>query len=291
MPGAPDLIDASDTGVSSTDDTTNNNTPSFRGTASAGNATLSLFVDGSSTAIATTTTDANGNYVVTPTTPIADGLHTFSVSVSLGSVSSAVSSALGVTIDTVAPRLVVASFIRSPTQVLHAEFTEAIVATTVGIATLSNVSDGSLYDAPGTMVGTSAADYAVTNNALTDGYYNAIVAGPTDLAGNAFISTSPIVSFGFLAADFDGSGTVDFSDLLILAKNYQQSSRTNAEGDATYDGTVDFADLLRLARTYQQTVSPPTLAYPFAQGSALVGTASTASATTPATRKRSTLVI
>jgi hypothetical protein len=46
---------------------------------------------------------------------------------------------------------------------------------------------------------------------------------------------------------------VNFSDLLTLAQNYNQSGKDWAHGDLTYDGTVGFADLLILAQQYGQS--------------------------------------
>lgn len=55
--------------------------------------------------------------------------------------------------------------------------------------------------------------------------------------------------------DFDGDGTVDFKDLLILAQHYGQQDAGLSGGDADGDGTVDFNDLLILAQNYGQNVS------------------------------------
>ena len=55
-----------------------------------------------------------------------------------------------------------------------------------------------------------------------------------------------------LAADFNGSGAVDFSDLLILAEDFRSVGAHQALGDANGDGKVDFDDLLILAQTYGQ---------------------------------------
>ena len=54
-------------------------------------------------------------------------------------------------------------------------------------------------------------------------------------------------------ADFDGK--VDFSDLLILARNYGQSGDVGfVDGDFDMDGSVGFDDLVILARNYGGTV-------------------------------------
>ena len=51
--------------------------------------------------------------------------------------------------------------------------------------------------------------------------------------------------------DANASGTVDFDDLLALAKNYGSSTAvTWSEGDFNYDRQVNFNDLLLLAKNY-----------------------------------------
>jgi hypothetical protein len=56
------------------------------------------------------------------------------------------------------------------------------------------------------------------------------------------------------SGDADLNGTVNFADLLALARNYNQSSRHWYQGDFNYDGTVNFGDLLTLAKNYNQAL-------------------------------------
>ena len=66
------------------------------------------------------------------------------------------------------------------------------------------------------------------------------------------------VTVGFtIGGDADYSGTVNFTDLLSLAKNYNQSNRQWIEGDFSRDGTVNFTDLLSLAKNYNKSVPVP----------------------------------
>jgi fibronectin-binding autotransporter adhesin len=51
-------------------------------------------------------------------------------------------------------------------------------------------------------------------------------------------------------ADANLDGSVNFADLLALAKNYGQTGMTWNRGDFNYDATVNFADLLALAKNY-----------------------------------------
>ncbi len=63
-----------------------------------------------------------------------------------------------------------------------------------------------------------------------------------------------------LPGDADINGSVNFTDLLALARNYNQSNRTWTEGDFDYDSIVGFTDLLALARNYGQSISSQELA-------------------------------
>jgi hypothetical protein len=58
------------------------------------------------------------------------------------------------------------------------------------------------------------------------------------------------------AGDINLDGSVNFSDLLLLAQNYNGTSKTWTDGDvALYDGNVNFSDLLALASSYNQSLS------------------------------------
>jgi len=99
-PSAPDLAAASDSGVSSTDDITNDTTPTFEGTAEA-NAIVRLYADGEE--VGSATADENGNWSVTGST-LAEGVHAFTARAedAAGNLGAA-SAALGVTLDATVP--------------------------------------------------------------------------------------------------------------------------------------------------------------------------------------------
>jgi hypothetical protein len=63
------------------------------------------------------------------------------------------------------------------------------------------------------------------------------------------------VDFHILRGDANRDKRVNFSDLLVLAQNYGQSSRTFSQGDFNYDGAVNFGDLLILAQRYGSQLS------------------------------------
>jgi hypothetical protein len=81
------------------------------------------------------------------------------------------------------------------------------------------------------------------------------------------------LDFHILAGDANRDRAVNFADLLILAQNYGQSSRTFSQGDFNYDGSVNFSDLLIIAAGYNSTLASMTLPQ---------------TATRPSTRRRMT---
>ncbi len=100
-PSIPDLIDASDTGVSATDNITADNTPTFNGTAEA-NSTITVIssIDGS---LGTTTANGAGQWSFTSGV-LSEGIHQISATATdAGNNTSDPSGALPITIDTQAP--------------------------------------------------------------------------------------------------------------------------------------------------------------------------------------------
>ena len=101
-PATPDMTAATDTGVSDTDNNTNNNKPSFTVQTPADGETPVLMVDGNP--VEAEVTKNNGTTTLTPKQSIPDGDHEVSVAVtdSAGNTSEP-SGALSITIDTKAP--------------------------------------------------------------------------------------------------------------------------------------------------------------------------------------------
>ncbi|WP_413682031.1 Ig-like domain-containing protein [Prochlorococcus sp. MIT 1323] len=71
-PSTPDLIAASDSGISNSDNLTNVNTPSFSGTAKIGSS-VELFADGISLGSSKTDNNSNWSFTVANDSPLADG--------------------------------------------------------------------------------------------------------------------------------------------------------------------------------------------------------------------------
>jgi VCBS repeat-containing protein len=105
MPDAPVITSVIDnqeliTGPVNQQESTNDNTPTLQGTGPA-NATLHIFDNG--VEIGQVTIDANGNWSFTPSSPLADGTHQFTVSASDGTGSSGMSDGWEIIVDTLAP--------------------------------------------------------------------------------------------------------------------------------------------------------------------------------------------
>ncbi|MDN4371214.1 Ig-like domain-containing protein [Citrobacter portucalensis] len=105
MPDVPVITSVIDnqeliTGPVNQQESTNDNTPTLQGTGPE-NATLHIFDNGAE--IGQVTIDANGNWSFTPSSPLADGTHKFTVSASDGTGSSDMSDSWVIIVDTLAP--------------------------------------------------------------------------------------------------------------------------------------------------------------------------------------------
>jgi beta-glucanase (GH16 family) len=199
-PSAPDLLPASDSGVSGTDNVTrlNNaapaNTLQFQVGGTLAGATASIFADGAPIGSAVAT---GGTTVVTTngSAALADGTHTITArQVDANGAASGDSAAMVVTVDSVAPTVTSATFVDAPgAQAVRFAFSEnvsgALDATDLGVQRLPSGPDAAIasvsYD-PAANAGTFAFAGPVS-----DGDYAAtLLAGPpgapavTDMAGN-----------------------------------------------------------------------------------------------------------
>ena len=57
-----------------------------------------------------------------------------------------------------------------------------------------------------------------------------------------------------IGGDANLDKTVNFDDLLLLAKNYNSTTAYWSQGDFNYDGDVNFDDLLVLAKNYNRSM-------------------------------------
>ena len=101
--------------------------------------------------------------------------------------------------------------------------------------------------------------------ALEDMYGLTPLGGSADAAPLATDAAGALTpSPALLVGDADGDGKVDFADLVILARNYGNSTATWSEGDFNADGSVGFDDLVMLARNYGKSLSAPAVTAPAA---------------------------
>lgn len=254
-PSAPDLDSSSDLGVSSTDDITADNTPTFNGTATA-NTIVQLF-DGASLA-GSTTSDGSGNWSITTGT-LSNGSHTFTAKTTDGVNTSLASAALVVQIDTIAPSLISANYDRNISQDVIISFDDVVAGSiSTGDLTLTNTTTSAVVPGAVSNIVVAGGGLVATiefGSLLANGRYTLSMpaSAATDIAGNA-ITSALSLNFVQLAGDANNDATVNFDDLLVLAQNYGASSVGFSNGDFNYDGVVGFDDLLLLAQNYNVTL-------------------------------------
>jgi hypothetical protein len=150
-----------------------------------------------------------------------------------------------------------ASDSRQPISIAFSEFVGESLQP--GDLTLTNLTTGQTQ--PFTLNYNDATQVARLTfaSALPDGQYRISIANNaiSDVAGNAMLATTRELTF--LRGDANGDAAVNFADLLVLAQNYGQSSRTFSQGDFDYNGSVAFSDLLILAQNYGVTLPTASL--------------------------------
>ncbi|MFA6960170.1 MAG: Ig-like domain-containing protein [Opitutaceae bacterium] len=186
--GTPDLMAASDSGVSSSDNLTNKTTPNFTGTAEAAS-TVTLYDTNGTTVLGTTTANGMGKWTITSST-LSEGAHMVGAKATdaVGNVS-ILSSKLTVTIDTTAPTT-------SPDAPTNDPATDSGVSNSDGITNVSGPcflgtgADANSWVnvyADGTLLGTTLSDgsgnWTYSATFLADGVHT-ITAKNVDNAGN-----------------------------------------------------------------------------------------------------------
>ncbi|UCD37507.1 MAG: T9SS type A sorting domain-containing protein [Fidelibacterota bacterium] len=184
-PGKPDLQPGSDSGVSSTDDLTNDNTPTFTIASVTASHQIDLNFDGVSEADGIATT---GSITLTPAGAIVDGVYTVTATATdvAGNLSAA-STGLSVTIDTAppggpdTPDLDAGSDLgSSSTDDITKDDTPTITVTGINVGDSIAVRFDGVEKASGTATGSSIS---LTSSTLADAVY-AVTATATDPAGN-----------------------------------------------------------------------------------------------------------
>ena len=121
------------------------------------------------------------------------------------------------------------------------------------LATSTQYTFGVSFDATGRI-----ATYRLQpGSSLPEGSYvtSFVSASVWDLAGNLMKPAGAGFNFAVRAGDANGDQNVDFTDLVLLAQNYNAHGATLGQGDFNFDGVVDFTDLVILAQKYNATAA------------------------------------
>jgi hypothetical protein len=262
-PSAPDLASASDSGLSSTDNITKFNTPTFTG-AAAPNAAITVFSDGVS--VGTGTADASGNWSIT-TSALVDGAHSITATAANAFGTSPASAGLDVTIDTSAPTLSDATsfeYLTAPQEVVY-HFSENVGPSfAAGDVAVTNTTTATTLTAAQMAASYGGSNAGVltfpgfTGGVLPDGNYTATLNASqvSDIAGNTLAGGNNTLNFFVLTADANHDKTVDTLDFNALAANFGLSGQDYAHADFNYDGTVDTLDFNALASKFGTTLAP-----------------------------------
>lgn len=269
MPDVPVITSVIDnqeliTGPVNQQESTNDNTPTLQGTGPA-NATLHIFDNG--VEIGKVTIDANGNWSFTPSSPLADGTHQFTVSASDGTGSSGMSDSWEIIVDTLAPDAPVV------TQEID----------NVGSITGLIANNGITDDATPTLTGTGEAGsfISISDNGiligmvqvdgdgnwtftpdtpLSDGVHN-LTLTQTDAAGNVSaetsvptftVDTTPPAAAVITSVNPEGTtvtGSAEAGSLVIII-----DSNNQVLGSTTVDQTGNFSIAISPSQTHGEAL-------------------------------------
>jgi len=232
---APDLVAASDTGASSTDDLTSQTLPTFTMGCTTG-LIVSLLIDGSG---AGTTTCVGGFATITVGTALLDGVHsaTFTQTDAAGNTSLA-SPGLAVTVDTAPPATPVAApdlDAASDSGVSSSDNITSDTTPTIAVACTTGTAVTLLVDAAVAGSTTCAAGTALItiSPALTNGGH-IVTATQTDAAGNTSASSPSLA----ITIDTIGPAAPTFAPDLDAASDSGASSNDDLTSDTTPSITV-----------------------------------------------------
>jgi large repetitive protein len=216
-PAAPDLVAATDTGISATDNITRTTRPRFT-IAAAGAAGVTLFIDG--VAAPTTAAVLAGTWTVTPVTALADGAHIVRARATNAAGTSPLSAQLTVRIDTAPPAVPVRSLRFSPAQ--------------LGPASVPVVVAWSAVDA-----GSGVAAYTLQRAQGATGAFAAQALpapGATSLAQQ--VPVGVLIRYRVRATDFAGNSSAFSPELSRTVTAADEASAAIAYGGAWTSGTL-----------------------------------------------------
>jgi large repetitive protein len=230
-PSTPDMTGATDTGSSATDNLTYNTAPSFSGTAEAGS-TVTLY-DTDGTTVLGTTTATGGNWTISSSTLSAGTHQVAAKATDAAGNTSALSSALAVTIDTTAPTGTALSATTIVTS--HATSTSAIAtlsATDSQAITYSLAAGNGTNDADNGSFTISGTSLKVGSSSLAAGTYKIYVAA-TDAAGN--VSNQPFTitlvdAPSVSSVSVPAAGTHYIGENLDFTVNFSQAVTVDTAG-------------------------------------------------------------
>ncbi|HJS14018.1 MAG TPA: Ig-like domain-containing protein, partial [Rheinheimera sp.] len=188
-PATPDLAAGSDTGGSSTDNITNDTTPTITGTAEA-NSSVTLYDTDGTTALGTVAADGSGNWSIT-SSALSEGTHTLTVKATDAANNTSLASAgLSVTIDTTAPSITgstpdVAALANAASVIFTVAFNDTVYGLAAGDFTVT--ATGSALGTAASVSAASGTSVNVTVNTISGAgtlRLDTNASGITDLAGN-----------------------------------------------------------------------------------------------------------
>jgi T5SS/PEP-CTERM-associated repeat protein len=243
-PSSPDLIAASDSGISNSDNLTNVAAGTFTGSAEVGS-TVKLF-DGA-TQVGSGVTGANGVWTVT-TSALANGTHSITATATdVAGNQSGVSGALSVVIDTIAPT--------APSTPKLAAGSDSGISSTDGITnitapTFTGTAEANstvkLFDNT-TLIATTTAlgngTWSVASGTLAQGTHS-ILATATDAAGNTGLASGTLA----LVIDTTAPAAPAFTDLAA------------GSGSATLSGTAEANSIVSISDLGKQLGTATTTA-------------------------------
>ncbi|WP_234096596.1 BapA/Bap/LapF family large adhesin [Citrobacter portucalensis] len=269
MPDVPIITSVIDnqeliTGPVNQQESTNDNTPTLQGTGPA-NATLHIFDNG--VEIGQVTIDANGNWSFTPSSPLADGTHKFTVSASDGTGSSDMSDSWEIIVDTLAPDAPVVTEVTDDSGSIKGLIGNNGV-TDDATPTLTGTGEAGSYISisdNGILIGMVQVDdngnWTFTpDTPLSDGVHN-LTLTQTDDAGNVSTETSVptftvdttppegavISSVNLQGTEVTGSAEVG-SQVIIIGSNNQ------VLGSTTVDQTGNFVIAISPSQTHGEAL-------------------------------------
>ena len=222
-----------DSGVSSSDHITNDNTVTLTGTAEAGSTVAIL--DGVTQLGTVTVTGGNWSFT---TAALADGAHSFTAKATdVAGNTGVASTALGVTIDTAAPAAPVIS--TTITNDTGTSASDHITSDNTVLLTGSAEANSTVTISDGvTVLGTAAADgtgaWSYTTAALLDGAHS-LTAKATDVAGNTGVASTALS----VTIDTAAPAAPAISSTISIDSGVSSSDHITNDNTVTLTGTAD----------------------------------------------------